>query len=234
MPEPSAEVQETRSALIRVKIGNREYDAARNPQCDTCTHPARIEIEKRLLSGHSYREISRHYSETEYAVGGETRVFPKVGFMSIRNHFQQGHMPVEAAALRQILDQRSAALSEHYDEETARIVDGHGFAQQVLRRAQEELVVGNLKPSVQDGLAAAKLIAEMEAAAGGQVDGEIWAEAMTRYFEIVRANVPDDLWEAIGIAMMNDLVLKSIQRRIEGAGEPEPLDAEFTEGEEPA
>jgi hypothetical protein len=119
MPEPSADVQEARSALIRVKIGNREYDAARVPQCDTCTHPARIEIEKRLLSGHSYREIARHYSETEYAVGSDTRVFPKVGFMSIRNHFQQGHMPVEAAALRQILDERSAALSEHYDEETA-------------------------------------------------------------------------------------------------------------------
>lgn len=234
MPEPSAEVQEARSALIRVKIGGREYDAARNPQCDTCTHPARIEIEKRLLSGHSYREIAQHYSETEYTVGGETKIFPKVGFMSIRNHFKQGHMPVEAAALRQILDERSAALSEHYEEETARIVDGYGFASQVLRRAQEDLVTGNLRPSVQDGLAAAKLIAEMEAAAGGQVDGEIWAEAMTRYFEVVRSVVPDDLWEVIGTALMTDPVLKSIQRRIEGTSEPEPIDAEFTEGEEPA
>jgi hypothetical protein len=234
MPEPSADVQEARSALIRVKIGNREYDAARVPQCDTCTHPARIEIEKRLLSGHSYREIARHYSETEYAVGSDTRVFPKVGFMSIRNHFQQGHMPVEAAALRQILDERSAALSEHYDEETARIVDGHGFAQQVLRRAQEELVTGNLQPSVQDGLAAAKLIAEMEAASGGQVDGEIWAEAMTRYFEVVRSVVPDDLWEVIGSALMTDPVLKSIQRRIEGATGSEPIDAEIIEEEDQA
>jgi hypothetical protein len=167
-------------------------------------------------------------------VGSETKVFPKVGFMSIRNHFKQGHMPVEAAALRQILDERSAALSEHYEEETARIVDGYGFASQVLRRAQEELVTGNLRPSVQDGLAAAKLIAEMEAAAGGQVDGEIWAEAMTRYFEVVRSVVPDDLWEVIGTALTTDPVLKSIQRRIEGTQEPEPIDAEFTEGEEPA
>jgi hypothetical protein len=233
MPEPSAEVQEARSALIRVKIGGREYDAARNPQCDTCTHPARIEIEKRLLSGHSYREIARHYSGTEYTVGSETRVFPKVGFMSIRNHFKQGHMPVEAAALRQILDERSAALSEHYEEETARIVDGYGFAQQVVRRAQEDLVSGSLRPTIQDGLAAAKLVAEMEAASGGQIEGEIWAEAMTRYFEIVRACVPDEIWEGIGQALIVDPVLKSIQRRIEG-GEPEPIDAEFTEGEEPA
>lgn len=233
MPEPSADIQAARSSLIRVKIGGREYDAAQNPQCDTCMHPARTAIEKRLLSGHSYRSISRHYSGTEYTVGAETKVFPKVGFMSIRNHFQQGHMPVEAAALRQILDERSAELSEHYEEETARIVDGYGFARQVLRRAQEELVTGGLRPSIQDGLAAAKLVAEMEAAAGGQIDGEIWAEAMTRYFEVVRSVVPDDLWEVIGSALMTDPVLKSIQRRIEG-GEPEPIDAEFTEGEEPA
>lgn len=232
MPELSADVAETRSALVRVQIGGREYDAARVPQCNTCTHPARISIEKRLLSGHSYRDIAAHYSGTEYDTGGEIKVFPEVGWMSIRTHFKQGHMPVEAAALRQILDERSAALSEHYEEETARIVDGYGFAQTVVRRAHEDLVSGTLRPSVQDGLAAAKLIAEMEAVTGGQIDGEIWAEAMTRYFEIVRAVVPDDLWEAIGGALMIDPVLKSIQKRIEGGDEP--IDAEFTEGENPA
>jgi len=233
MAELHADVAEARSALVKVKIGGREYDAARVPQCNTCMHPARIAIEKRLLSGHSYTDIANQYSGTEYTVSGETKVFPKVGWMSIRSHFKQGHMPVEAAVLRQILDERTVALAEHYEEETARIVDGYGFAQQVLRRAQEDLVAGALKPSVQDGLAAAKLIAEMETAGGGSIDAEIWGQAMTRYFEIVRATVPDDLWEAIGQALMIDPVLTSIRRRIEGDPDPDALDAEFTEGEDP-
>jgi hypothetical protein len=74
----------------------------------------------------------------------------------------------------------------------------------------------------------------MEAASGGQVDGEIWAEAMTRYFEVVRSVVPDDLWEVIGSALMTDPVLKSIQRRIEGATGSEPIDAEIIEEEDQA
>jgi hypothetical protein len=234
MPEPGSDVVEARSALVKVKIGGREYDAVRNPQCNTCMHPARAEIEKRLLSGHSYRDIADHYSNTEYTVGGETRVFPRVGFMSIRNHFQQGHMPVEAAALRRVLDERTRELSEHYEEETSRIVDGYGFAKQVLLRSQEELTTGSLRPTIQDGLAAAKLIAELEAAAGGSVDAEIWAQAMTRYFEILRDMLPDDLWEAYAARLTTDPVLRSIQKRVEGVSDPDALDAEFTEGEEPA
>lgn len=222
-----SEIEQIRSSVIQVNIGGRIYDAARVKQCHTCMHPARIEIEKRILSGHSYRDIAEHYSGTEYQSGTETRVFPSLEWTSIWQHVKNNHMPVEAAALRKIMDQRSKDLSEHYEEESDRIVDGYGFAQQVLRRAQERLADGTLTPSVQDGLAAAKLIKELDSAADGGLDTEIWAQAMTRYFEIVRDIMPQEMWEIFSARLVADPVLQSIQRRIEEA----PLDVEYTEGD---
>lgn len=230
MAEAGTEVEQLRGALIQVEIGGQVYDAVREPRCHTCMHPARIDIEKRILSGHSYRDIAQQYSGTEYQVGGETRTFPDLSWMSIFQHVKNNHMPLEAAVARRILDDRTKALSEHYEEETERIVDGFGFAQQVLQRTQQRLATGQLQPSIQDGLAAAKLIKDFEAETGGDVDSAIWAEAFVRYFEITRELMPDDMWEALGARLTTDPVLRAIKRRVDAAAEEEPIDAEFTEG----
>jgi hypothetical protein len=151
--------------------------------------------------------------------------------MSIHSHFKQGHMPVEMAVMRRILDDRSRELSEHYEEETTRIVDGLGFAQQVLRQAQQDLATGGLRPSISDGLAAAKLIREMESAAGGNVDAEVWVQAMTRYFEVLREIAPQELWDLFAARLEVDPVLTALRRRVEAGGEHESIDVEYTEGE---
>lgn len=224
MAELSREVQETRNGLVKVQIGGKIYDAARVPQCHTCTHPARAEIEQRLLAGHSYREIALQYSGTEYVSGGEVKIFPEVGWMSIRTHFKNGHMPVEAAALRQIMDERARELSEHYEEETARVVDGYSFARQVLVRAQHEMISGNAKVGIQDGIAAARLLREMETQAGGDLDAEVWSQAMTVYFETAQQIMPPEMWTRFTEELARNPVLLAIQRRLEAS--EEPIDAE--------
>lgn len=227
MAEGGTEIAQLRSSVIQVEIGGRVYDAVREPKCHTCTHPARIEIEKRILSGHSYRDVAEHYSGTEYRVGLETRVFPRLDWTAIWNHVRNKHMPVEMAAMHQILTQRSRDLSEHYEEETAKIVDGYVFAQQVLRRSQEDLINGTLRPSIQDGLAAAKLIKEMDDDSPSGVDAEIWAQAMTRYFEVAREVMPVELWDVFAARLAADPVLHAIKKRVEAA--EQPIDAEYTE-----
>lgn len=231
MPKPSREVGEQRNALVRVEIAGKVYDAARVPQCATCTHPARIEIERRLLLGHGYREIATYYSETEYVSGGLTKVFPPVGFMSIRNHFKSGHMPVEAAVLRQITEERARELSEHYEEETAKIVDGYSFARQVLHKAQESLISGDVKVGVQDGIAAARLLREMETQAGGDIDAEVWSQAMTVYFETAQKIMPPEMWVQFTTLLAQNPVLVAIQKRLEATPD-DTIDAEIVdEGE---
>lgn len=227
MAEGGTEIAQLRSSVIQVEIGGRVYDAVREPKCHTCNHPARIEIEKRILSGHSYRDVAEHYSETEHQVGPETRVFPKLDWTAIWKHVKNKHMPVEMAALHQILQNRSQELSKHYEEETAKIVDGYVFAQQVLRRSQEDLINGALRPTIQDGLAAAKLIKEMDEDSPGGVDAEIWAQAMTRYFEVAREVMPTELWDVFAARLATDPMLHALQKRVEAA--EQPIDVEYTE-----
>lgn len=230
MPEPSTEVVEARSALVKVKIGGKTYDAAQVKQCHTCMHPARREIEQRVLSGSSYRDIAQHYSGTEYVTAGETRVFPDLEWMSIFTHFKRGHMPVEAAALRQIMDDRAGELSEHYEAETAQLVDGYTFSKQVLQKTQESLLSGDIKPSVSDGIAAARLLRELEADAGGNIDTEVWSQAMTRYFEVAQKIMPTEMWERFAQALAVDPILLAIQKRLDATAD-EPLEAEIVDDE---
>lgn len=230
MVSTEIEPLEPRSSLIQVKIGGRFYDAQRVPQCNTCTHPARGDIELMIIQNHAYRDIAQRFSGTEYEVGGETRVFPEIGYMSIYRHFERGHLPVEAAALRQIVDERAKDMGVSYDEQTAAIVDGYTLAKQVLYRTHEGLADGSLRPSVQDGLAAAKLLKEFEQSAGGQLDAEAWSQAMMRYFEIAQQIMPGEMWERFASALSTDPVLAAIRRRLE-AGQDDAIEGEFTEGD---
>jgi hypothetical protein len=229
MAEPPAEVAQVRGSLVKVNIGGRTYDAAKYPQCHTCTHPARVEIEQRLLAGHGYREVAAQYSGTEYTVAGETRVFPEVAWSSIYTHFRKGHMPVEAAALRQIMDDRSRELSDHYDEETTKLVDGHSFARQVLQMTQQALLAGEIKPDVHDGLAAARLLKDMESELDNNIDAEVWSQAMTVYFETAQKIMPPEMWTQFVGMLEKNPVLASLRRRLESGPEDETIDAEVVE-----
>lgn len=230
--DPSAAL-DVRGSLVQVEIGGKVYDARFEKQCHTCTHPARPEIEEKIILGQSYRDIAMQYSETIYrnADGSETQM-PAISWMSIYNHFKQKHLPVERAVVRQILDERAQKLSESYDEQTARLVDGHALAQHVMQETHRRLVNGDLSPSVRDGLAAAKLIKELEGESDGGFDAEVWSEAMVAYFETAQRIMPPEMWHRFTAALAQNPVLLSIQRRLEST-DPEPLDAEFTvdEGE---
>lgn len=227
MSDPLATLSESGPrSLMQVNIGGRIYDAMSVSQCHTCQHPARLDIERKILAGHSYRDVAMQYSETTYESLGEQKRFPRVDWMSIHRHFKGRHLPVEMAALREIADARAREMSEAYTEETARIVDGHTFARQVLHTTQQRLVSGEIQPEVRDGLAAAKLLQEIEAEAIGGIDGEVWISAMTRYFELARQVMPTELWDRFTRALTVDPVLQSLQRRLE---QVTTVDAEVVE-----
>lgn len=218
MPDAAAVLTENRSrSLMQVNIGGHVYDAMNVPQCHTCQHPSRLAIERKILAGHSYRAVASQYSETIYESYGEEKRFPPITWVSIHRHFKARHLPVEVAALREIADERAREMSEVYTEETARIVDGHTFARQVLHTTQQRLIGGEIQPEVRDGLAAAKLLQDMEVDGADGIDSEVWGAAMTRYFELAQKIMPGDLWERFTRALTVDPVLQSIQRRLDQA-----------------
>lgn len=224
---PPKEIQKPGHALVKVRIGNRTYDAVRDSSCHTCMHPARLEIEEKLVQGHSYRAIAALYSGTEWTNADGTRLkLPEINERSIFHHMKTGHLPVETAALRQIAEERAKEMGQKYEEMTASLVDGYTFSKQVLAITQQKLASGELHPDVKDGLAAAKLIKEFEDTAQGNVDTEAWAEAMTIFFETAQNVMPPEMWSQFGSLLSQNPILAAIQNRINGQDQEDVMEGE--------
>lgn len=216
--------QQFRSSMVQVRIGGRVYDAIYEARCNTCTHPARQLIEAEILRNNSYRAIARMYSGTLVpAVGGGEEPLPEIGYASIRNHFTSGHMPIGPATLRRLAEERAAEIGSNYEEACEQFVDHYVLAKAVVHRTHERLVMGEIEPEVKDGVAAAKFLADADAAAGGGVDAEAWAEAMTIYFEEAQAIMPMDMWQRFTQRLAQNPVLRAIAERTTPA-EPRALE----------
>lgn len=235
-PRPKKKTGEVQTApghaLIKVRIGNRTYDAVRDGRCQTCMHPARMEIEEKVVQGIGYRPIAEQYSETRWTnADGTTITLPKITWTSILGHCTSRHLPVEMAAYQQILEERAREMGQKYEEMTSSVVDGFVFSKQVLAATQMALATGELKPDIKDGLAAAKLIKEMEDSAQGSVETEAWSQAMTIFFETAQKFMPPDMWAHFGASLAGNPILAAIQNRLNGT-QDDTVDAEVvgTEG----
>ncbi len=224
MAEDSKELIDPRGSLIQVQIAGRTYDARRVPNCKTCNHPKRIEIEELIFEQVPYRTIAAQFSGVEYEERGEVKIATTLDYTAVWRHHKQDHCPVKAAVVRKIYDRRAQQLSEHYEAETERIVDGLTLAEQVVALTQIGLADGSLKPTVGDGLTAAKLLQAVQGDGEG-VDAGVWDEAITEFFERAREIMTDDQWAAFGNALNTSPVLKAIRQRQESS----PVDAEIVE-----
>ena len=211
--------------MVQVRIGSRVYDAVYQSNCHTCIHPARMLIEEKILQGYSFRSIADLYSEkTIDDEGGQSLWLPKIGHMSIYNHFHNGHMPLEAEALRKLSERRAKQIGSRYEEEAGKFVDHMVLAEAVVARAYDRLVLGEIEPEVKDGLAAAKFIAEVEANTNAGLDAEAWSDALTVYFETARMFMDDRTWQEFTIALARNPILRALERRL--SPDSDVIDAE--------
>lgn len=214
MSEPST-VMDLHRSMVRVKIGNREYDAAYHSSCHTCTHPARMWIEERILTGWSFRAISARVSGIQVdGPDGVPYPMPEVGFNSIYSHFRNGHMPLAVEAMRQLTEKRARELGSTYEEAAGQFVDHVVLAEAVIARTHERMVLGEIEPDIRDGLAAAKFLAETRATVGGD-DSAAWSTAMTRYFETARQFMDDRTWDTFASALASDPILRKLAQAVE-------------------
>lgn len=210
-----------RNSLVQIKIGNKVYDAVREPRCHTCTHPARMDIETMIVENVAFNTIAERWSNVEYtSPPGTLIVLPEVSAASIRNHFRQRHLPLHAAVSRQLAEKRMQEIGYDLEGLGGAFVDHVAFNQAVLQKAQERLALGEIQVDVRDGLAAAKYLAEIEAAAGGSADAEAWAQAMEVYFGEAQKIMQPTQWRAFTESLAHNPVLKALAARINGTEQP--------------
>lgn len=211
--------------LVKVKIHGEEYDARYVKNCHTCTHPARLAIEEALLGQHSYQSIATQYSAMEIETpDGEVVTTPTLRWQSVRNHYRNGHMPLEIAALRALSDKRAAEMSASYNGTLERHIGRYDLAETIVAAGYQRIVSGAAVVEPRDALAAAKFLHDAEQ--GSQVDAEAWSEAMQVYFETVQELMPPQLWDTLVQRLSVNPVLRAIEQRME-AQQNNVVDAEI-------
>lgn len=217
-------VAPVRNSLVQVKIGNKIYDAVREPRCHTCNHPARMDIETQIVENVAFTTIAERWSDVEYTTpGGDLIVLPAISATSIRNHFRARHLPLQAAVSRQLAEKRMQETGYDLDRLGGAFVDHVAFNRIVLQRVQERIARNEIQVEVRDGLAAAKYLADVEAASNGGVDAAAWAQAMEQYFQEAQRVMQPVQWRAFTDALGKNQILKELTRRING--EPPPPEA---------
>lgn len=122
-------------------------------RCLTCQSAHRLEIEQMVARGVPYARIVQDLNLRQ----GQNRVTAA----SIANHFNGGHMPVQQETVRRIIERKARERGESISEAIDARVDGETFAEMILQRTVERLGDGEINPGIHDGLAAAKLLAEL-------------------------------------------------------------------------
>lgn len=221
-----------RSSMVPVRIGNRTYQAVRDPRCPVCLHPARVQIEEKILLGEGYRGIADWVSEHDVErFDGQLIQWPELTAAQISKHYNANHCPVDARVLHQLQQQYQGELD--YEEMTGRVVNALAFADMTIARTQERAIRGEIEPTFREGLAAARLKAQVvQAAADGEREDRTWyyEQAFEIYFTEARNHMTDEQWERFSAAIMTNPVLRQLTER---AQQTDVVEAEVVE-EQPA
>jgi hypothetical protein len=205
--------------MVQVQIGERTYPAHYSARCPVCNHPGRGLIEERILTNDSYVSIAAWVSDVDTVTieGIEVR-WPPLTTTQLSHHFNSNHCPVDARVLKELSEQRAEQLGVDYNELTGPFVDHLVYAKMVLLQGQQRLARGEIKATMRDTLAAARLLADIESAAEGE-DGmdqlQAYADAMEQYFLTVQRIVSPEQWQQIGTALEANPVLKQIAAGLE-------------------
>ena len=170
------------NSLASVDVGGRTYPMVTETRCKTCCHPLRLEIEKALAEGKPYSAVLQHLVPDG-----------ALSERNLRDHLVNQHMPAAAPAVRQIASEQAEQALTSLAPMVDNLVGHLAFAQRVVDRVQQRLAAGDIEPSISDGLAAAKLLAAANAAAGDEgVDA--WRDYYCETFTIVKEVMNAEDW----------------------------------------
>lgn len=194
--------------MVQTMVNGRTYPMKSVPQCKTCQHPMRYDIEAAMCAGRSYRGILGMLPE-EYADTNPT-------YEGLRNHFTNGHMPLPAAAQRRLIERNYEKSGRKIEEAVDDLVDNYvTVAEMVVQRGVERLAAGEINPEVSDVLNAVKTLHAINQTAQAGVDQEAWQSAMMAYMEEVATIMSPEQMQALGKRLSMNPTLRALAAKRE-------------------
>jgi len=116
-----------------------------------------VVFKRHLAEGRTYRAIAA-------VLPPDAEISPR----NLRDHFANGHLDLDAQAVQRASRQQGQALQAAREPLVQGKAAHLSFAHALLGRVAERLDSGEVQPEIRDGLAAARLLAQTEEAAGQQ------------------------------------------------------------------
>lgn len=203
----------TQTSMVMTRIGGVDYPVRSEPNCKTCQSPHRFRIEADLIKGLSYTVIARSLQGLPEGPKGHPTA------EGIANHVKAVHLPVGAATQRRIIERRAQEIGRNIEHDTEVLADHVTVSQMIVQRGVEMVAEGNLEIKGSDVLAAARFLHQVEQAAGGETDTQVWIDVVMEHMALVQKWLPPEAWAGYTHDLNNSPVLKQLaakQRTIAG------------------
>lgn len=202
LPPLGAMLQPPASAVM-YRIGGREYPARTAPNCRVCGSESRVRIERAILAGLPYAAIARGLPDEV-----------EVSAHNIASHYRNGHMPLEQSGVRAVVEERAAAVGADLMDGVAAFADHVSLASTVVQLTAQGIAAGTLGVRVRDGIQAARLLAQVEIAAGeGAADQALYTEAFLVIQDAAEQVMTTDQFAEFGRMLMSNEKLRDLRER---------------------
>ena len=206
------------SSMVMTRIGGQDYPVRSEPTCKTCQSPHRQFIESELIKGRSYATIARSIEGLEPGPKGHPTA------ENLANHCKSQHLPIGHATQRRIIERRAIDLGRSIEHDQDTLADHVTVSQMIVQRGLEMVVDGALDIKGADVLAAAKFLHQVEQAAGGETDAQVWMEALMVHLELAQKWMPPEALAGYSRDLNSSPVLKALAAKSRGVVQSEVAD----------
>ncbi len=196
------------ASLATIHVQGRTYPAVTRATCRTCqAGDLRQTIERELVTGRTYSTIAARLPEES-----------GISARNIADHFRNGHLPLDNEQVQRLATEQAEERGEVAGVQVQEAADHLSLARLIVERTQERLLTGELQPTTRDGVAAARLLADL-APAQAQGFGIDEASAIVRFFESARTAMQPEQWKTFLGQIRADPVLNALRQRQSTSGE---------------
>src|SRR5205823_5086613 len=114
---------------------------------------------------------------------------------SVMRHAQR-HLAWEQTAIRQIAERR-AKESGRVQEASGRMLTAATVYEVIQQRGFDQVLSGELNPTVKDMLSATAALREIEQASEGQFSTAYLLSQLNNVIQVIREFIPEDLWPEV-------------------------------------
>lgn len=191
-----------------MRISGVNVEMGFEPRCQVCNHPRRIEIERMLLLGNSPALVLRMLYAEDVPSDDEHSLSRR----GISRHVER-HSP--APVLKAMLTATTVLEEEgrKLEEAVGHLVSDDLIRRSLLQQVYEDMQDGKLRPTIPDAIAVMKMQQDREINTDVALQGQLFAQALGAVFDIMRAELPPEVFRKIQIKLGSDQMLRGVIQR---------------------